>query len=301
MLSVNVQNPRVTGQATFEPGMAALVGLSGAGKTSLFRLMAGLDSGSDVAIHGRSLGTRPAWERPIRYVPQRPSLIPHQTIGSQVSWVQRIGHAALNEWIFLLALEPLWHRFPRELSGGEQQRAALIRALATDPEILLLDEALSAVDRPHRLAIWDALKERWPRDRLLIFSTHDWADAETWADTITYLEAGRLYGPQDARNITPLTAGMARLMGFLGAIQVASHQWLWLHPASLRVGARPEAPWILPGRVVAKPLTPLRFRYTLATQGRTFTWTGPPIEGPIDDQISVFDPVITPFGEEARV
>ncbi len=301
MLSVNVKSPHVTGQATFAPGMVALVGLSGAGKTSLFRLIAGLDIGGDVTVHGQSLASRHPWERPIRYVPQRPSLVPHKTIGSQVTWVQRMDNAVLKEWISLLALEPLWHRLPRELSGGEQQRAALIRALATDPEILLLDEALSAVDRPHRLAIWDALKGLWPRDRLLIFSTHDWTDAETWADTITYLEAGRLHAPQTARNVTPLTAQMARLMGFLGAIPLTPNQWLWLHPASLGVGAWPEAPCILPGRASVTALTPLSARYTLHIQGRTFRWTGPPREtGPQDDRVSIFQPVITPFGEENR-
>lgn len=298
MLNVEVQSPRLHGTLALGSGIAAVVGLSGSGKTSLFRLIAGLerDPRAAVRVLGEAVDTRPAYERPTRYVPQRPSLIPHRTVGSQVAWVQRIDDARLSLWMDVLDLKHLWDRKPRHLSGGEQQRAALLRALATDPRLLLLDEALSNIDRPHRYAIWQALARQWPQDRLLVFSTHEWAEAEAWAETILYVESGQLFAPQPARQVVPLTAKMARLMGFIGALPWQG-QWLWLHPDLLKPGLSPTAPVNLPGTLHWSPLTPFKARYGWDSGERQWEWTGPlPQEGQYPG-IHLDRPVLTTFGE----
>ncbi|NMP21678.1 ATP-binding cassette domain-containing protein [Sulfobacillus harzensis] len=300
MLTVSINTLRLQGEMTFQSGITAVVGLSGAGKTSLFRMLAGLDQPQQhhIAFRGESLDAQPPYTRPIRYVPQRPSLVPHRTVGSQTEWVRRVEPQVVDDWKHILALDDLWNRLPKALSGGEQQRAALIRALASDPLVLVLDEALSAIDRPHRAAIWEALKDRWPNDRLLIFSTHDWIEAESWADHIAYVEHGRLFGPQATSAIVPQTAEMARLMGFIGAVHLEPHQWLWLHPDAIRPGMRSDAPVNVPGDLEMQPLSRLRARYRLTTRDRVWHWNGPLAENPNTDGIAVIRPVITAFGEE---
>ncbi len=280
MLTFQSGSARIQGEFFLGPGICAVAGLSGAGKTSLFRLMAGLDGpeGTALTVEGRSLENVPSYQRPIAYVPQRPSLIPHKTIAAQVEWVRRAPKETVVLWRGILHLDGLAHRYPGELSGGEQQRAALLRALAADRPVLLLDEALSAVDRPHRQAIWEKLAAWWPAGRLLIFSTHDWDEAEQFGQQLLYVEKGLLFPPMARSAIRPLTAQMAQLMGFLGVVATPEGPVL-LHPRLIRPTLAGEG-FPLPGHLVVEPRGPLSSRYWFTPQGqdRTFEWNGPAAE-----------------------
>jgi molybdate transport system ATP-binding protein len=186
----------------------AVVGESGAGKTTLLRLVAGLadpDEGR-IAIHGRVLfdgasGTsRPPFERPIGYVAQDYALFPHLSVRDNVAFgLRALGRPAaevrerVDRALEGVGLAALASRRPRRISGGEQQRVALARALILDPEVLLLDEPLAALDpatrREIRGELRRALKER-SCPTLLV--THDPADALSFGDRIAVIERGRI-------------------------------------------------------------------------------------------------------------
>lgn len=148
-------------EARFTTASVAVLGRSGSGKTSLLEVLAGLRRGASgrVAVEGRVLldtasrvDVAPEARR-MGYVPQDALLFPHLTAAQNVRFGVRAGRPSrVDEAVHLLELEPLLHRYPVTLSGGEKQRVALARALATDPALLLLDEPLAALDV--------ALKER---------------------------------------------------------------------------------------------------------------------------------------------
>ena len=296
MLNVQVSSPRVRGVFCAASGRIAVVGLSGSGKTSLFRLITGLDAGQvQVAVDNQNVSQWPPYHRPIAFVPQRPSLVPHKTIAEQVMWVQRARDDVIREWRSILALEHLWHRCPPELSGGEQQRAALLRAIAADPRILLLDEALSNVDRPHRHAIWDAIAQHWPDDRPLLFSTHEWDEAEAYAETILYVESGVLYPLQPRSHVTPVTPSMARLMGYVAALRDRAGRTVLLHPRLVRPGLPPDGQAHMHGTLTVTAVSPLTARYQFESDGKTWTWNGPPSPGGIYDGMSLAESVVPTF------
>ena len=107
---------RVHGTFELAPGMHAVVGASGAGKTSLFRLIAGLDRSPSLMARwrGQSLSTLPSHARSTAFVPQRPSLVPHRTIARQVKWVAVDQAGSWNEWIDILDLGRYWLRYPAD-------------------------------------------------------------------------------------------------------------------------------------------------------------------------------------------
>lgn len=278
MLSVSVNHPAISGTFEVDRGLIAVVGLSGAGKTSLFRLLAGLDrSPAAVSFENQRIDGLLPHQRPLAYVPQHPSLVPHKTIAAQVRWVQATDDQLVQRWRQILALDRLWERYPRELSGGEQQRAALLRALAANRPLLILDESLSNVDKPHRDHIFEALHEQWST-RLLLFSTHDWREAENWADGVLYVEHGQLYAVQPRRDLAPVTWTMARLMGFLGAIH-DDHGRAWLiHPRLVQVGRHSSGLYI-PGLLTVTDRYSIQSQYHFqpADGGARLHWQGPPI------------------------
>lgn len=302
MLTVSVRETYLDGSLSLPAGVTSVVGLSGAGKTTLFRLMAGLQAApsATMSLNGRPLSPFPPYQRPIAYVPQRPSLVPHRTIEEQIRWVQRVEDPVVDEWTDILQLGGMRTRRPKALSGGEQQRAALLRALASDPTVLLLDEALANIDRPHRQQIGESLAKKWQSPhRWLLFSTHDWGEAEDWSTRMIYLEQGHVFPTSDAREVRPLTPQMARLMGFIGAVPYQPDQWLWVHPALITLGPTPVGGVTLPGPVTWEPLTPYRARFQWTYCGRTLVWTSSMPDRPSYDRLSLRDPIITPFGEES--
>ncbi len=206
-------------------GVTALMGPNGAGKTTLLRACIGAitpDRGR-IALGGRTLfdetTSLPPEDRRIAYVPQGLGLFPHLSALENVVFARRTGAAAqkrdaAEELLQDLEIAHLGDRLPKELSGGEQQKVALARALAADPELLLLDEPLSALDpnakpRMRRfLAIWLA---ETGLPALLV--THDPADAVEFADELLVLEAGRVSqrGTLDDVAVRPATEFVAAL------------------------------------------------------------------------------------------
>jgi molybdate transport system ATP-binding protein len=176
----------------------ALVGPSGAGKTTVLRAIAGLTRPSRGRIHleGRALFDdavgidRPPEERRVGFVFQEYALFPHMTVEQNVAYPGRNG---IGDMLERLRIAHLAKARPAELSGGERQRVALARALARRPDVLLLDEPLSALDTHTRFAVRSELKQLLDQlDLPVLLVTHDFQDAAALAGRIGVLVDGRI-------------------------------------------------------------------------------------------------------------
>lgn len=215
-----------------KPGeVVALLGPNGAGKTTALRALAGLEPLTDgrIEVGGRLLDD-PAGSafvaperRSIGVVFQDYLLFPHLTVLDNVAFGPRCRGASRTEsravaerWLSRVGLAGFARRKPRQLSGGQAQRVALARALAVEPELLLLDEPLAALDARTRLDTRAELHRHLashPGAALLV--THDPLDALVLADRLVIVEDGRVVQEGDAATITgqPRTDYVARLVG----------------------------------------------------------------------------------------
>jgi molybdate transport system ATP-binding protein len=192
--------------------LLTVIGPNGAGKSTLLRAIAGaplpltgtISMGSRVLLDSAvGIDVRPH-ERRVGYVPQGYGLFPHLNVVANVAFGCGRGSAATDRARDALArfdAQHLMHRFPQALSGGEQQRVALARAIAPDPDALLLDEPLAALDPELRGRMRGRLG-RHLRDlgRPAIVATHDARDLEALGGTVLVVEAGRVVqvGPVEA-------------------------------------------------------------------------------------------------------
>jgi sulfate/thiosulfate transport system ATP-binding protein len=182
--------------------LTALLGPSGCGKTTLLRILAGLEvpDAGEVRLGGESLADRSARERNVGLVFQHYALFRHLTVGGNVAFpleVRKRPRAEVDERVRelleLVQLTGLAHRYPHQLSGGQRQRVALARALATQPQVLLLDEPFGALDARVRQEL-----RRWLRrlhDELhvtSVFVTHDQEEAFEVSDRVVLMNAGRV-------------------------------------------------------------------------------------------------------------
>ncbi len=209
--------------------VVVLFGPSGAGKTLTLQCFAGLvqpDSGK-IVVNGRTFFDSgrgmnlPPQARRLGYVFQGYALFPHLTVEENVAFGLRSlprtqRRARAGETLERLGISELARRYPRELSGGQQQRVALGRALAVDPEVLLLDEPLSALDAPTRRQLRGDLMmviRDWGKTAVLV--THDLAEAYQFADRLVIYQAGRVVqaAPKGEVLQRPATKDVARLMG----------------------------------------------------------------------------------------
>jgi osmoprotectant transport system ATP-binding protein len=183
----------------------ALIGPSGAGKSTLLRMLNGLiwpDTGT-VRFRGRPLvaGELQEIRRQIGYVVQGGALFPHLDVRENVSLVARWLHwhptkiAARIEELVAIARLPrdALRRLPRQLSGGQAQRVSLMRALMLDPDVLLLDEPLGALDPMTRFDLQEDLRDAFARlKKTVVMVTHDLAEAAFLAAQAVLLRDGRI-------------------------------------------------------------------------------------------------------------
>jgi molybdate transport system ATP-binding protein len=176
----------------------ALAGPSGAGKTTLLRTLAGLlrpdrgriEVGGDVWLDTARDVDVPPERRAVGLVFQDYALFPHLTVAQNVGYARRRG---ARELLDALGLGHLAGERPAELSGGERQRVALARALAREPDVLLLDEPLAALDAATRTAVREELRPLLREQRLpTLLVTHDYLDAAALADRVGVLVDGRI-------------------------------------------------------------------------------------------------------------
>jgi molybdate transport system ATP-binding protein len=179
------------------PGQTlALVGPSGAGKSTLLQAIAGLvPANGIVQVAGQDWQALPAWRRRVGLVMQGAALFPHLDALANVMIAQRQrDDAAARALLAAMQLEgAVLGRRPAQLSGGEQMRVALARALARAPDLLLLDEPFAAVDPPVRRALVRLVADvRAQTAAPMIIVTHDLAEAAGLADDAAFMVAGRI-------------------------------------------------------------------------------------------------------------
>ncbi len=203
----------------------SLLGPSGCGKTTTLRLTAGFEqpNSGDIYIRGRRVTGLPAYQRNFGMVFQHFALFPHLTVARNVAFglrMRRVPKAELTrrvgEALELVQLTGFGERYPRQLSGGQQQRVALARAIVIQPDVLLLDEPLGALDKMLREAMQVELRQLQRRlGTTTIFVTHDQEEALTMSDLVAVMNAGRIeqIGPPREIYERPQTEFVA---GFLG-------------------------------------------------------------------------------------
>lgn len=183
--------------------LVALLGPSGSGKTTILRMIAGLekpDSG-DILIDGKRVNDIPASKRGIGFVFQSYALFRYMTVYENIAFGLKIQKAKkkdidtrVRELIKLIGLEGFERRYPSQLSGGQRQRVAFARALAPNPQVLLLDEPFAALDAKVRQDLRSWLKNMIAKLGITsIFVTHDQSEAIEVSDEIIVTNKGRKY------------------------------------------------------------------------------------------------------------
>jgi sn-glycerol 3-phosphate transport system ATP-binding protein len=210
---------------TAEPGsFVVLLGPAGCGKSTTLRLIAGLDTPTSgtIRIGDRDVTHLPPAKRGLAMVFQSYALFPHLTVAENIVFGLRVRKVAdrearLARVAALLGLETLLQRKPSQLSGGEQQRVALGRAIVAETSVCLMDEPLSNLDAQLRGEMRREIRALQRRlGMTMVYVTHDQTEAMTMADRVVLLRAGRIeqVGSPDELYTRPATAFTA---GFIGA------------------------------------------------------------------------------------
>lgn len=242
----------------------AVLGPSGAGKSTLLHAILGVlppESGG-IRLDGRDVVSLPIEQRGLGYVPQQLGLFPHLTVRDNLAYSARARGVPMAEFQPLLdrlvaatGIGALLGRSPATLSGGERQRVGLVRALASQPRLVLLDEPFAALNESLRREHWWLLRElqrEWRLTVLLI--THDLAEAYSLADHVTVLLDGRVVQQGEVADVygRPAAPEVAR---FLGVETLQPGRVLRVHDglATVEVGSAlltAVAPPDLSGRVL---------------------------------------------------
>jgi len=235
------------------PGeFVCFLGPSGCGKTTLLRIIAGLErqNAGVVMMGGRDVSTLPPSQRNYGIVFQSYALFPNLTVARNVGYgleTRRVAKPEIerrvDELLALVGLAAHKHKYPAQLSGGEQQRIALARALAPSPALLLLDEPLSALDARVRQSLRHeirALQRRLGVTTIMV--THDQEEALAMADRIVVMNHGvveQVGAPVEVytRPRSPFVARFVGQMNFLEATAGERSGWAWLGTVEMRHGA----------------------------------------------------------------
>jgi spermidine/putrescine transport system ATP-binding protein len=211
-----------------------LLGPSGCGKTTLLRIIAGLEmpDAGRVILGGQDITSLPATKRQVNTVFQSYALFPHLSIFENVAFglrsrkvPQQEVENRVNRRLEMLGLEEMAKRFPHQLSGGQQQRVALARALVNEPQVLLLDEPMSALDAKLRAQVQVELRRLQRKlGQTFILVTHDQAEALVVSDQIAVMNEAEIiqFGSPKEVYEQPQTRFVAE---FLGAANLIEGSW----------------------------------------------------------------------------
>ena len=236
-----------------------LLGPSGSGKTSCLRMIGGftLPSSGRVLIGGQDVSLQPPYARPVNTVFQDYALFPHMSIRDNVAYplmVRRMARAQrearAEELLALVQLPGVGERRPAQLSGGQRQRVALARALISQPQVLLLDEPLGALDLKLREQMQSELKALQRRLGItFLFITHDQHEALSMSDRIGVFNRGRLEQVGTPAQVydRPATRFVAQFVGAANVLEGPVAQRLtgcgaaMLRPERITLGAPAQA------------------------------------------------------------
>ena len=248
--------------------LLCILGPSGCGKSTTLRMVGGFEAihGGDITIDGRSVVTLPPNKRPTAMVFQKYTLWPHMRVWDNVAFglkLRRQSRAEIEKKVGgaleMVGLPETARRYPSQLSGGEQQRIALARALVLEPKVLLLDEPLSNLDARLRVRMREEIKRIQRRTGITsVFVTHDQEEALSIADRIAVMSKGVLEQLDTPSTIyaRPRTLFVADFIGTMNvldgryrrdlrAVEVAGTRFpvadaCWPDGQELRIAIRPE-------------------------------------------------------------
>jgi putative spermidine/putrescine transport system ATP-binding protein len=268
----------------------SFLGPSGCGKTTTLRMIAGFEqpTGGRIVLDGADITYRPPNRRNVGMVFQSYALFPNMTVAQNIGFGMKVRHrpkseitSRVNELLELISLNDRGGRYPWQLSGGQQQRVALARALAVQPQVLLLDEPLSALDAKIRVQLRHQIRAIQRQLGITtVYVTHDQEEALSLSDRVVVMSDGRIEQigtPAEIYNF-PATSFVASFVGTLNllAAQVidAAEGRLNVHGQEIRTGSRVTA---APGSPVSIALRPESIRLGSASNGANS------LTGPIDD------------------
>ena len=231
----------------------SLLGSSGCGKSTMLRLIAGFevpDAGS-ILFNGEPASAKePAYARRVNMVFQNYALFPHMTVAENVGFGMKMSGMAradrdkkTREMLAVVQLEGYEARMPSQLSGGQQQRVALARAMATEPEVVLLDEPLGALDLKLRREMQQELKRiQQSRGLTFIYVTHDQEEALSMSDRLCVMHAGRAMQTGTPREIyrQPASRFVAEFIGENNLLPAGDGELMAVRPEEII--CRTEAP-----------------------------------------------------------
>lgn len=265
-----------------------LLGASGSGKTTLLKIIAGFetpDRGS-VFIAGKNVSRTPIADRNIGMVFQNYALFPHMSVFENVAFPLRMRRLAkediarrVAQALALVSLGDYRARMPGELSGGQQQRAALARALVFNPDILLMDEPLGALDKNLRQVIQLQIKQLHQELGLtVVFVTHDQEEAMNLSDTIVIMENGGIVeaGAPEALYRRPGSPFVAGFLGECNFIPQDDGTRLGIRPEHLLVGGAVGAARRYRGEIQAATFCGMHWKLFIASLGQTIIAYAPP-------------------------
>ena len=223
--------------------LTALLGPSGSGKSTLLRVIAGLEvpDAGDVFISGREATALAPQKRGVGFVFQHYAPFTHMTVWENVAFGLTIRkrpkeavRARVDELLELVQLAGLGRRYPSQLSGGQRQRMALARALAPEPEVLLLDEPFGALDARVRVELREWLHRLHDEMHVTtIFVTHDQEEALELADSVVVMNKGSVEQVAGPRQLYDEPANEF-VMSFVGPVNRLDDGWVRPHDVELR-------------------------------------------------------------------
>lgn len=208
----------------------SFLGPSGCGKTTTMRMIAGFEKPStgSVLLNGVDITGMAPTKRKIGMVFQSYALFPHLSAADNIGFGLKIAGKPrpeiarrVQEMLVLIKLETLGARFPHQLSGGQQQRVALARALAVQPQVLLLDEPLSALDAKIRESVRNEIRDIQQRLGITtVYVTHDQAEALAVSDRVVVMNSGRIEQVGSPQEIyaNPATRFVAEFVGTMNFV-----------------------------------------------------------------------------------
>jgi putative spermidine/putrescine transport system ATP-binding protein len=248
-----------------------LLGPSGCGKTSTLRMIAGHESVSsgDILVGPRNVTDLPPAQRSTAMMFQSYALFPHLTVLDNVAFALKMRgvakaerHTEAKKLLELVDMQAYAARLPPQLSGGQQQRVALARALITSPQILLLDEPLSALDPFLRSRVRSELR-RWQKSLGVTFIhvTHSQDEAMALADIVVVMNQGRIeqHGSPNEVFDAPRTEFVARFMGAHNVLSTTGGPWA---VRSDKVRLTPSAPDGAAGNAIAARVRDVEYQGT---------------------------------------
>ena len=223
--------------------LLALLGPSGSGKSTLLRVIAGLEvaDAGDVFISGKEATALAPQKRGVGFVFQHYAPFKHMTVWENVAFGLKIRRrpkaeirARVDQLLDLVQLAGLGKRYPAQLSGGQRQRMALARALAPEPEVLLLDEPFGALDARVRAELREWLRRLHDEVHVTtVFVTHDQEEALELADRIVVMNRGRVEQIAPPRELYDHPEN-AFVMSFVGPVNRLGDAWVRPHDVELR-------------------------------------------------------------------